>query len=108
MFCQIKTETIFVTPPYWLRTPNYNTMIGLQQKVNFQMEVKKGTMHVNYERRANRTIYDICDTFGRILISGNMSGINTDIDIQNLAPSSYIFLILDGDRAISRRFTVAA
>lgn len=83
-------------------------MIGLQQKINLQMEVKKGKMHVNYKRNTNRTIYDICDAFGRILISGSMSDVKTAIDIKSLVPNSYIFLILDGDRAISRRFTVAA
>lgn len=83
-------------------------MIGLQQKINLEMEVKKGKILVNYERRTARTIYDICDAFGRILISGNMSDMRTSIDIKSLVPNSYIFLILDGDRAISRRFTVAA
>ncbi len=81
-------------------------MIGLQEQINLQTDLSQGFMHINYERKTKRTIYDICDVCGRILKTGTLRGQHTSIDIQDLQPDAYIFLILDGDRAISRKFMV--
>lgn len=83
-------------------------MIGLQEQINLQTDLRQGFMHINYQRRTKRTIFDICDVCGRIIKTGLLRGQHTSIDIQDLEPDSYIFLILDGDRAISRKFTVRA
>ncbi len=83
-------------------------MIGLQDLLKVRTDLESRQVHVRYKSRTQRTIFDICDYCGRILKSGSISRLDTSINISDLAPDSYIFLILDGDRAISRKFTVRA
>ncbi len=90
-----------------LKTP-LTMIVGLQDLLKVRTDLVSKQVHVRYRSKTQRTIFDICDYCGRILKSGNISRLDTSISIADLAPDSYIFLILDGDRAISRRFTVRA
>lgn len=79
-------------------------MINTQEKI--KIELKEKSLVVEYLPATDRTLYDICDLNGRIVQTGDISGLRTIVDTSALSPGSYILLILDGEMVTSRKFEI--
>lgn len=61
---------------------------------------------VKYRPQTERTLYDICDLNGRVILTGGIYDENTDINVNDLNEDQYIILILDGDKVCSKKFRI--
>jgi len=83
-------------------------MIKAEEIIKIQFHGNNPSMTIEYHPTTDRTLYDICDLNGRIVQTGSIEKKFTEVDISDLSGSSYILLILDGDRVISRKFKLSA
>ncbi len=81
-------------------------MIKTEELIALDFDTSKAKLIVGYSRRTDRTIFDICDLSGRIVKTGKLDSDDSTIPVSELDNSHYIFLILDGDQVISRKFSV--
>lgn len=79
-------------------------MIKTEELIALDFDISKAKLNVGYSRQTERTIFDICDLSGRIVKTGKLESDETVIPVKELENSHYIFLILDGDQVISRKF----
>lgn len=63
-------------------------------------------IEVEYDADHPDALYDICDTNGRILKTGKLTGDRLRVAVNDLINSAYVFLVLDGEHIRSRRFTI--
>jgi len=81
-----------------------NTAMDL--KVNIDVDANQMTIH--YDPKTERTLYDLCDMNGRVLRTGLISCKETILEMAGLTAKKYVMLIVDGDRVISQRISLAA
>lgn len=74
-------------------------MDELQIKTDTEEQVLK----LWYEPKTSRSIYDICDTNGTVLKSGELEANGARIDISDLERSEYLLMVLDGEEILKRR-----
>ena len=81
-------------------------MIRTQDYIQIEVKQNKETLMLAFERKTNRTVYDICDLNGRILKTGPMKTDRVKIPLNDLDDNHYILLVLDGDRVYNQKFTL--
>ncbi len=82
-------------------------MIRTEELIQIDVRPATAHLHLSYERRTERTIFDICDLHGRILKTGIMAKDYMRIPVAELATNHYVLLVLDGDRVYSRKFSIS-
>lgn len=82
-------------------------MIRTEELIQIDVSPTTSHLHLSYERRTDRTIFDICDLNGRILKTGIMAADYVQIPVEELAVNHYVLLVLDGDRVYSRKFSLS-
>lgn len=83
-------------------------MLNTSSAIEIQIQENSGTMVIKYNPQTDRTIYDLCDLNGRVIQTGPIHQEETVLDISSLSARKYVMLIVDGDRVISQRVTLAA
>ncbi len=63
-------------------------------------------IRIKYKPMTDQVLYDICDLSGRIILTGSIIKEETLISVNDLMSNQYIILILDGDQAISKKFSL--
>lgn len=65
-------------------------------------------MTIHYDPKTDRTLYDLCDMNGRVLRTGIIKAKETILEMAGLSAKKYVMLIVDGDRVLSQRISIAA
>jgi hypothetical protein len=65
-------------------------------------------MTIHYSPKTERTLYDLCDLNGKVLRTGLISSEKTILEMAGLNAKKYVMLIVDGDRVLSQRISLAA
>lgn len=81
-------------------------MVSTEELIQVDVCPKSRHLNISYERRTERTIFDICDLNGRILKTGNMLKNCIKIPVKELVNNHYVLLVLDGDRVYSQKFCI--
>ncbi len=81
-------------------------MISVINPIRLSFNKEENTLDVNYSSTSEKTVYDICDLDGRILITGNLSNNKLKIKVSELLNAAYVFLVMDGDNIRIRRFQI--
>ena len=81
-------------------------MVNISETIELVVAEEKKVLTFNYLPQTDRTIYDICDMQGRILITCPITENTTNVDLSNFISGQYILLILDGDKVCSKKFKV--
>ncbi len=86
-------------------------MIKNQQLTDYRNRLRvnlenRDILTVNYTPSTDRTLYDVCDLNGRILLTGEIKNDVTHVEITDLYPDQYILLVLDGDKVCSTKFSL--
>ena len=82
-------------------------MLDFFHNPSLQLSDDQKFLEISYVPKTNKPIFDICDPSGSILKSGTMTKKNMRVRIADLLDSVYVFLILDGDRIRSKKFTIS-
>jgi hypothetical protein len=83
-------------------------MIDTHKQIAIALDLENRKLEVSYERRTDRALFDICDPSGRIVQTGALTSNCTSICLKHLEALNYVFLILDGDRVSSTKFSLRA
>jgi len=75
-------------------------------RLNIQLTDDQRFLDIVYKSDTSNPLYDICDTNGRILITGKLSGKVVSVAVNDLLSSAYVFLVMDGEQIRSKRFTI--
>ena len=81
-------------------------MIETQKRLELALDVARRKLDVAYHRTTDRALFDICDPSGRIVQTGAITSSKMSICIAHLEALNYVFLVLDGDRIISGKFSL--
>lgn len=76
--------------------------------MNVQIDTASRRIVLQYTPKTDRTIYDLCDLNGRVIKTGAIEEEETILDISDLNARGYVMLIVDGDKVISKRVSLAA
>ena len=75
-------------------------------RLNIRLIDNQRFLEIEYKSDTSNPLYDICDTNGRILKTGRLSGKVMRVAVNDLLSSAYVFLVMDGDQIRSKRFTI--
>ncbi len=75
-------------------------------QVAIKLDPKANTLTFSYAPKTKRALFDICDLNGRILKTGEVANVDTQVKVSELLEDQYILLVLDGDEAASKRFEI--
>lgn len=81
-------------------------MVNISETIELVVAEENKVLTFNYLPQTDRTIYDICDMQGRILVTCPIIENTTNVDLSNFISGQYILLILDGDKVCSKKFKV--
>lgn len=71
--------------------------------LKIKTDLNSQILRVWYQPKTTRSIYDVCDTNGTVLKSGELKAEGVEIDISDLECAEYLFLILDGEEVVRKR-----
>ena len=66
----------------------------------------ENSITVDYANTGETPIFDICDNDGKLLESGVLDSLETNIYIECLEIGQYYIFVLDGPHMISQKFAV--
>jgi len=78
-------------------------MIGNENMIGLDINEEAKCMTIRYTPRSERTLYDLCDLNGRVVLSGGIHSQETTLDFTNIKGSRFVMLIVDGDQVVSKR-----
>jgi len=78
-------------------------MLHLNNQIELELDNECSTLKLNYQPLTDHTLYDVCDVQGRILKTGEITSNQTNVDLKGLDNDQYILLVLDGNRAYTRK-----
>jgi hypothetical protein len=81
-------------------------MVNIADTIELLVDEAKKVLTFNYTSLTDRTIYDICDMQGRILMTNPIFESTTNVELSNFISGQYILLILDGDKVCSKKFKI--
>lgn len=81
-------------------------MINTIQQLDVRVNKDGNNLFISYNPRTNRTIFDICDLNGRVIMTGSIKDDETSVEVGELFEDQYILLVLDGDRVCSKKFQI--
>lgn len=61
---------------------------------------------VRYKGKSEKVYFDICDSEGRIIKTGNIKSKISRIDLGHLPAKEYVFLLLDGSFIYRKEFSL--
>lgn len=73
------------------------------EELTVQADREEELLRVWYQPRTSHSIYDVCDTNGTVLKTGQMESEGARIDISDLPGKEYLLLVLDGDEVLRKR-----
>lgn len=81
-------------------------LFAFLNRLKVQVSDDQRYIDVDYNPGSPDALYDICDVNGRIIKTGKIDRDSMRVAVSDLLNSAYVFLVLDGDRIRTQRFTI--
>jgi hypothetical protein len=83
-----------------------NLLLAAMEKLNVLQKDSSRIICITYKCITDRALYDICDFDGRIIKSGTMNNLETEICVDGLPEGRYVVWVVDGEKVTKTHFQV--